>query len=95
MTKIGLRELSRHTAQYARRAGAGEQIIVTDRDQPLMMLVPIPSVGSEYLDQLIASGQAMAPTEPGGVQAVLTVTPEPHSPSDAAELIAELREERL
>jgi prevent-host-death family protein len=58
MERIGVRELRQHASRWLRRVAAGESFEVTDRGQPVALLVPVPE--GEGLKALLASGRARA-----------------------------------
>lgn len=61
---IGVRELNQRTSAVVKRVRDGECITVTDHGKPVAYLVPVqPNVG--LLDQLVASGRAVAPNVVG------------------------------
>jgi antitoxin (DNA-binding transcriptional repressor) of toxin-antitoxin stability system len=61
-TKIGIRELSRETGRYAKRAGCGETIEVSFNGRVIAMLVP---AMADPWEQMIASGRILAPKRAG------------------------------
>jgi prevent-host-death family protein len=95
-TTIGIRELTRHTSRVIHRAAAGETVLITEHDRPIAMLVPLPSTGDPAVDQLIREGTLTPASNPGGVAALLAIEPAPAShDGDTAEIISELREDRM
>lgn len=64
MATIGLRDLTHHTAQIARRVRAGETIIVTDRGRPVIRMTPA-APADDVLSRLAAAGQLIPATNPG------------------------------
>ena len=58
--RIGIRELRADLANLVRRAGAGEEVIVTVGGTPMARLGPLGG-GSSSLDDLVASGAVVAP----------------------------------
>ena len=58
--RIGIRELRADLANLVRRAGAGEEVIVTVGGTPVARLGPLGG-GSSSLDDLVASGAVVAP----------------------------------
>src|SRR5882757_6588371 len=98
MTTMGIRELTRHTSKAVHRAAAGETLIITEHDEPVAMLVPLPQTGDEEVDRLVREGRLIPPSNPGGVAAVLAVTPyvsDDEGGTDSADIVSELREDRL
>lgn len=93
---MGLREVTRQTSKVVHRAAAGETVVITEHDKPIAMLVPLPDTGDPAVDQLIREGKLTPASNPGGVAALLAVQPAPTSHTvDSAEVISELREDRL
>lgn len=62
---VGVRELKEHLSAYLDRAAAGEQIRVTDRGRPRVLIVPLP--GGDGLERGIAEGWITAPMVSGPV----------------------------
>lgn len=54
---VGVRELRQNVSVYLRRVAAGEALQVTDRGQPVAMLVPLPRPATT-VEKLVASGRA-------------------------------------
>lgn len=72
---MGIRQLRADLAAAVRRAGAGEQIVVTIGGQPLATLVPLGAAdGHVGMADLIARGQVVPPRRTG------TWTPPPAVP---------------
>ena len=95
-TTMGIREVTRHTSKVIHRAAAGETVLITEHDRPIAMLVPLPSTGDPVVDELIREGRLTPASNPGGVAALLTITPVPASGAeDSAEVVSELREDRV
>jgi prevent-host-death family protein len=93
---MGLREVTRQTSKVVHRAAAGETVVITEHDKPIAMLVPLPDTGDPAVDQLIREGKLTPASNPGGVAALLAVQPAPTGHAvDSAEVISELREDRL
>lgn len=65
--RIGIRDLREEASTYIRRAGAGEQIVVTISGQPTAVLCPVdgPQSGSPVIADLFASGAVIAPRRTG------------------------------
>ena len=60
------------------------------------MLVPLPSTGNAAVDEMIRDGRLTPASNPGGVAALLAITPlEPRSDADTAEVVSEQREDRV
>lgn len=93
---MGIREVTRHTSKVIHRAAAGETVLITEHDQPIAMLVPLPSTGDPAVDQLIREGKLTPASNPGGVAALLAIRPAPAShDDDTADIVSELREDRM
>ena len=54
--KVGVRELRHHLSQYLKRVTAGERFEVTERNQAVAILAPLPGRNSA-LDRLAATGR--------------------------------------
>ncbi len=65
MTCVNIAELKSHLSAYVKRARAGEEILIRDRNLPVAKLVPA-SVGDEDARELAlaAAGKLKLPTEP-------------------------------
>ena len=59
--RVGVRELRQNLSVYLREIERGKSFEVTDRGQPVAMLVPLPKAATP-LQRLIASGRATTPT---------------------------------
>ncbi|HEV7711745.1 MAG TPA: hypothetical protein VGP16_26395 [Asanoa sp.] len=94
MTIMGIREVTRNTSKMIHRAAAGETVVITEHDRPIAMLVPLPSTGDPAVDELIRDGVLTPASNPGGIAALLAVTPV-EGDGDAGQAIADQREERL
>jgi prevent-host-death family protein len=57
---VGVRELRQNLSVYLRRVRAGHTLEVTERGEPVALLVPMPESGSA-LSRLVASGRASSP----------------------------------
>jgi len=57
--RVGVRELRQNLSVYLERVIAGERLEVTDRGNPVAMLVPIRS-GATLVERLVAEGRATA-----------------------------------
>ena len=60
MERVGVRELRQNLSVYLREIERGKSFEVTDRGQPVAMLVPLPKAATP-LQRLIASGRVSAP----------------------------------
>jgi prevent-host-death family protein len=90
---VSLRDLSHAVGSWVDRAHAGETVLITRNGRPWARIVPeLTETGSDYLDQLVASGRAATPTES------LADLPMPESTGawdgrDAADVVSDLRGE--
>jgi prevent-host-death family protein len=93
---VGIREMTRRTSQVIHQAAAGETVLITEHGQPIAMVVPLPKSGSEAVDRLVREGRLIPPTNPAGVEAALAIEPVSTGLDvDSAQIVSELREERL
>lgn len=97
--RIGLREITRHTSQVVHRAAAGESILISEHDELIAMLVPLPRTGDPAVDELIREGRLTPPSNPAGVAALQAILPVPAGDEDdgedVADALTDLREDRL
>lgn len=65
--RIGIRDLRQQASTYIRRAGAGEQIIVTVSGEPVALLTGLdtPVSATSSIADLIAHGAVIAPRRAG------------------------------
>jgi prevent-host-death family protein len=56
MKQVGVRELRHHLSEYLKRVAAGERFEVTDRNQAVAILAPLPGRRSA-LERLAADGR--------------------------------------
>jgi prevent-host-death family protein len=89
---VGIREMRQHFSRYAERARAGESFVVTDRGQEIARLVPAPSRASA-IDRLVAERGARRGE--GDIVSLLEPLPEPIPGPSTADVLDELRAERL
>lgn len=61
---VGVAELRQNLSVYLRRVGAGERLVVTDRNKPVAELGPVATTSSA-LDRLIAEGRVKPPKRKG------------------------------
>lgn len=95
-TTMGIREVTRNTSRVIHRAAAGETVVITEHDRPIAMLVPLPDTGDPEVDRLIREGALAPASNPGGLAALLAITPVAGTAEgDAAEAVSELREDRV
>lgn len=55
--KVGVRELRQNLSVYLRRVKAGETLEVTEHNQPVAILTPLPAKPMSTRERLIASGE--------------------------------------
>jgi prevent-host-death family protein len=91
MEHVSVRDLRQHLSRYLRRVEQGEHLLVTERRRPVAMLGPLPEA-TDVLDLMIATGEATAPV--GDLLDLPLPPPSPPGPS-TAEILDDLREERL
>lgn len=59
MTRVGVKVLKDSLSEYLRRAGEGEQIVITDRGRPVALLAPYEQgVASRAAWELVSGGRA-------------------------------------
>ena len=57
-SSVGIRELKNHASAVLRRVRGGETVTLTDRNQPVALLVPIGAQGEEErVRQLVRAGR--------------------------------------
>jgi antitoxin (DNA-binding transcriptional repressor) of toxin-antitoxin stability system len=95
-TTMGIREVTRHTSKVIHRAAAGETVLITEHDQPIAMLVPLPATGDPMVDALIREGKLTPASNPGGMAALLAIRPvQAGEGGDTAQIVSELREDHV
>jgi prevent-host-death family protein len=71
--RVGVRELRQNLSVYLARVIAGERLEVTDRGNPVAMLIPI-RPGATLVERLVAEGRAIpamrTPTTPAALPPV-------------------------
>jgi prevent-host-death family protein len=93
-----LQELEAHTAEYVRRAAAGEELTVTENGKPLARLVPLATMDvteGDVEEEAIARLRAMPWVIPGnGRKPVGSTNPIRIGPGEKtlAEIVSEMRE---
>lgn len=88
--------MTRHTSKVIHEAAAGETVVITEHDQPIAMLVPLPRTGDPVVDQFIREGKLSPASNPGGMAALLAIRPVAASDdSDTAEAVSDLRADRM
>jgi prevent-host-death family protein len=68
--RVGVRELRQNLSVYLERVIAGERLEVTDRGNPVAMLIPI-RPGATLVERLVAEGRAIPATRDATAPAVL------------------------
>jgi prevent-host-death family protein len=58
MSVVGIRELKSGLSKYLKRVAAGERITVTERGNPVAVLIPVDRPSSAPLQAMIAAGTA-------------------------------------
>ncbi len=61
-TRVGVRALRQRLAEHVRRAAGGESVVITVDGRPVARLGPLSPVVQLTLDDLVASGQLLAPS---------------------------------
>jgi prevent-host-death family protein len=88
---VGVRELRQNLSVYLRRVRAGHTLEVTERGQPVALLVPLPEAGSA-LSRLVAAGRA---SSPAGDLLDLGPPLKPARGKTLSDLLSASREDRL
>jgi prevent-host-death family protein len=93
MNRVGIRELRVNAGAVVRRVRAGHPVEVTDRGQPVARLVPL--TYRTVIDRMIAEGSAWPATEDPDL--LWQYEPPPAQPDEpsVAEVLDELRRERI
>lgn len=91
-TSVGIRELRQNLSVYLRRVRKGERFVVTDRNEPVARLEPLPD-DEDPLERLIEEGVLSRPT--GDLLDVEPLPPDPDDPYALTHALEEQREERL
>jgi prevent-host-death family protein len=91
MARVGIRELKQNASAVLERVRHGESVEVTERGQPIALIVPLPRAGA--LDRLLTEGRA---TPANGSLSDLPVPrrPRPGRPLPSEVLAAMRAEER-
>lgn len=91
MDRIPVRELNQHTSAVLARVSGGESLEITVSGRPAALLIPI-STASAELEDLVSRGRLIPATDPSP----LTLPAgEPDLTIDSAQIVSDLREERL
>jgi prevent-host-death family protein len=91
MSHVGIRELKQNASAVIDRVRHGESIEVTDRGQPVALIIPLPRAGA--LARLLAEGHA-TPAEGSLNNLPAPRRPKPGRPLPSAALEAMRNEER-
>lgn len=91
METIGLRELNQNPSKAVARVRAGASLVVTDRGQPVLRMIPEAEHPST-LQRMISTGEVRAPVDVGIPDVYIELAPELHSVSEL--LIADRDRER-
>lgn len=90
--RIGIRDLGQNVSRVMERVKKGERLVVTEHGKPIAFLSPYSE--DRTLEQMIADGDAIAPTLP--IEALLTLPPlEPSDGPSSEEVLEELREDKV
>ncbi len=57
MSRVGIRELKQNASAVIRRVKAGESVEVTERGEPVALIVPTPKP-DDLIERLVAEGRA-------------------------------------
>ena len=86
MHSVGVRELRQNASRYLALVKCGESVQVTERGQPVALLVPVPR---SRFEELLATGRIIPPSEPGDI-----ADEEPEDfDVDASAVLAAMRED--
>lgn len=94
VTTIGVRELRQNASKYLAQVEAGEEIDVTNHGRLVARIVPV-SESARTRQALIAAGRLIPAKNPGGLLTLPPPLPAPSGTPSNAEILDELREERL
>ncbi|MFI5267160.1 MAG: type II toxin-antitoxin system Phd/YefM family antitoxin [Chloroflexota bacterium] len=92
--RVGIRELRQNLSVYVRRVKDGETLEVTEQNQPVALLTPLPKQPMSVRDRLIAEGRLIPGT--GDLMEVLkTIKPIklPPGSKSPVDILIEMREE--
>ena len=93
--RVGIRELRQNLSVYVRRVKAGETLEVTEQNQPVALLTPLPKKEMSVRDRLIAEGR-LIPGNGGDLSEFLRTHPAPEIPPGGkplTQILLEMREE--
>jgi len=69
-SRVGVRELRQNLSIYLERVIAGERLEVTDRGNPVAMLIPL-QPGATLVERLVTEGRAIPATRDPGTPSAL------------------------
>lgn len=92
MERIGIREMRQNLSRYAQRARRGEAFVITDRGTDVAQLGP-PLARASSIDRLVAERGARRGH--GRLLDVIAQLPEPIAGPATAEVLDEIRADRL
>jgi len=93
--RVGVRELRQNLSVYLERVIAGERLEVTDRGNPVAVLIPI-QPGATLVERLVAEGRAIPATrDPSTLSALPPVEVTDDLRRRIWEAFEESREDRL
>lgn len=82
MDQVGIRELKQNASAVIDRVRHGESVEVTERGQPVALIVPLPRAGT--LERLLAEGRARS------ANGSLSALPAPRRPTPGRPLPSEV-----
>jgi prevent-host-death family protein len=94
MERIGVRELRQHASRYLALVKAGQSVEVTERGELIAVLSP-PAPARTAAERLIAEGRLRPPQDPAGRLWDVEPVELPAGAPSTADVLADLREERL
>lgn len=92
MERVGIRSMRQNLSHYARRAGAGESFLITDRGSEIAQLGPAATRAS-VIDRLVAERNARRGH--GSLLDVLEELAEPLTGPPSSQILDEIRAERM
>ena len=92
--RVGIRELRQNLSVYVRRVKSGETLEVTEQNEPVALLTPLPKQPISVIDRLIAEGR-LIPAKGDLVEFLKTHPPLEPPPGwkPLSETIIEMRDE--
>jgi prevent-host-death family protein len=94
MDKVGIRELRQNLSVYVRRVKAGETLEVTEQNQPVALLTPLPKKPLSTVERLRAEGR-LTPATRDLMEVLKEIKPIklPPGSKSLTETLIEMREE--